>query len=521
MARRRALTAIPFLLAAAAAAPTSVAQTAEADAARDREIEFIRDRGNIRERLAPGSTRYALEEAYLEWPLAPEDQAYAAIDGAALKRHVEALAAIAREYRDSGNPQYWGRIIGTEGDAATARWLEAEFRRIGLVNVRSQMFDLPEMTLPDRWRVSVSGGATPLELSSALAVGGIVATLPSGAEAPAAYVGMGDAADFRGRDVAGKAVFIYAVPRPSAFVTSATVNQAVERAEAAGAATVFLILGMAENITAFTGCETKDIPCFVIGEQDGGAVREAIEASPADRPPLVSFTLSTRPLVGATTAQVWGELPGATDETIVVIAHRDGYFEGAMDNASGVATMLGLAEYFSRMPQSQRRRRLVFVGTPGHHAGGHLGTRWMAENAEEVFGRTALLINAEHTAYTEAANAIDAMRRSNAPGPHNWFVGGGPALEAIAIGAWRDFGVPTLALPDSRPPGDAALIWQLAPMVQIISGAWMFHTGADSPDQVPAPALAASTRAYAKMIDEVNRLEIDELRTAAEPAPMP
>jgi len=51
---------------------------------------------------------------------------------------------------------------------------------------------------------------------------------------------------------------------------------------------------------------------------------------------------------------VWGSLPGTTDESIVIVAHRDGWFEGANDNGTGVATMLGLAEYFAKIPQAQR-----------------------------------------------------------------------------------------------------------------------------------------------------------------------
>ena len=51
------------------------------------------------------------------------------------------------------------------------------------------------------------------------------------------------------------------------------------------------------------------------------------------------------------TGTVWGTLPGATDETVYIIAHRDGWFESGTDNASGVATMVGLAEYFSKIPK--------------------------------------------------------------------------------------------------------------------------------------------------------------------------
>ncbi len=38
---------------------------------------------------------------------------------------------------------------------------------------------------------------------------------------------------------------------------------------------------------------------------------------------------------------------GAADKNILVMAHFDAWFYGALDNASGVATMLGLAEYFA------------------------------------------------------------------------------------------------------------------------------------------------------------------------------
>ena len=64
---------------------------------------------------------------------------------------------------------------------------------------------------------------------------------------------------------------------------------------------------------------------------------------------------------------MWSVLPGATAETIYVLAHRDGWFEGASDNASGVATMVGLAESFAKVPRAQRRRTMVFLSSAGRH----------------------------------------------------------------------------------------------------------------------------------------------------------
>ncbi|HYL39636.1 MAG TPA: M28 family peptidase [Bryobacteraceae bacterium] len=89
--------------------------------------------------------------------------------------------------------------------------------------------------------------------------------------------------------------------------------------------------------------------------------------------------LATEERSGLRDASVWGQLPGTTDEDIIVMAHHDGFFEGALDNASGMAVMLSLAEYYSKVPKEQRRRTLKFVTTAGHHAGS-AGTQWMHDN---------------------------------------------------------------------------------------------------------------------------------------------
>src|SRR5689334_16047834 len=58
-----------------------------------------------------------LEDAFIEFPLSPADQKYAAIDGKHMHQDVDHLSSIGRRYRDQGHPQFWGRIIGTSADA--------------------------------------------------------------------------------------------------------------------------------------------------------------------------------------------------------------------------------------------------------------------------------------------------------------------------------------------------------------------------------------------------------------------
>ena len=66
---------------------------------------------------------------------------------------------------------------------------------------------------------------------------------------------------------------------------------------------------------------------------------------------------------GLKTASVLGTLPGATDEEVIIIAHIDAFFEGALDNGSGVAVMMGLLEHFAKVPQAKRRRNIRFLAS--------------------------------------------------------------------------------------------------------------------------------------------------------------
>lgn len=504
-----ALASTAFLMSASIPASTSLAQTSSADAGPRTKY--------VLEIMAPGPPEYPLDQSFLHWPLPSGEERYGRIDGKHLKTYVDALAQMSRDYRDQGH-QYWGRIMGTSADAESARWMAERFRQIGLEEVRLQPFDVPETVMPDRWSAVAESKGESVALSSALPIGRLIETAAGGASAEAVYVGLGEAADFAGRDVAGKAVFIFAVPTPSSFFSSADMNGAVERADKAGAAAIFVSFGLPGNISAKMLLRSERSPLFVIGQNDGNRVRSMIEAGgPA---PVIHYALKTETRRDLKTSQVWGVLPGLTDETIYVLAHRDGYFEGALDNGSGVATMLGLAEYFAGVPKAERRRTIVFVGTPGHHDPRFLGTGWMHENRAEVFGKTALLINAEHTAYVDAVNFMGELRKSNAIPAFNWHVGGSRLLTEISTGAFSEFGVPLMTLPDKYAPGEIGRISQDAPMVQIISGAWPYHSSADVAENIPPSGLEASTRAYAKIIDEVNKHSIDELRsTSTTPRP--
>ena len=450
------------------------------------------------------------DDEYLRWPLPPSEQAYAALSGRRIKGYINEITAISRKSRDDGN-QYWGRITGTPYDKMTTDWVAAQFRRVGLEQVRIQEFDLPPQWFPTSWEVVASAGARSVPLKTAFPIyhsAGIGAV-----ELEPVWAGLGLPADFMGRDVKGKAVIVYGIPTPGGRSDSALTNGAVKRAEEAGAAALFIILGIPGNVTNQpTGGEADPakMPVMMLGMEDGTAVREMIEKRQA---PKLKMRLAVETKTGLKTASVWGVLPGATDENIAVMAHTDSFFEGAMDNASGIGTLIELAERYAKMPKAERRRSMTFFTSSAHHSpsGENAGLRWIHNNMQAMFAKTALIVNCEHTSQVQTYLIGNSLVGSNAVSARRWFVGGSDQLKAIVARSFKTFGIAIYSRPETRPGGELGIVFTDAPSFHIIDHA-IYHTDLDTPALVPEPGLEAAVRAFARIIDDVNKLTLAALK---------
>ena len=470
---------------------------------------------------APAHGLGNLEDALLEWPLPPGEQRYGAIDGKHLHRYVVEQAAISRHYRDQGHPKFWGRIIGTPGDAESAEWLAAKFRTIGLTDVRIQSLDLMPQWMPQSWDVSISSGGKTIQLDSAQPDYGSNGTPTEGLDVEAVYGGLGSEADFAGKDVRGKAVFTFTL-------LGMKPQGGPKRADAKGAAAIFEVDMLPGNMRYQAYPAGTKAPAFTVGSDDGYAARDLIAVAPKGQPPQVKVRLDVRRVPNLKTALVWGTLPGTTDETIYIVAHRDGWFDASGDNGGGVASMIGLAEFYAKMPQSQRRRTMVFIGLDGHHntgEGSGAGRKWLVDHRDQFFQKTALMINCEHpsTLQTYVHPRYQEPREmvwSNTVLAQQWYAGGPsrPELQNITVKAFREFGAPLFLDPNSRPPaGDLGPFFRFLPGVASSEFYHYFHTDQETPEVVPWTGLEATTRAYAKIIDEVNRLPLSALQRPPEP----
>jgi Peptidase family M28 len=431
-------------------------------------------------------------------PLRPDDLQYGDLHGDRLKSLLMEVDAISLADRDRGTV-FWGRNVGTQGHVDTENWVQAQFTRLGLSDVHRVSFDLSPQWMASSYAIAFTGGGKTLRLASARpARSG--STPAGGSEWPLVWGGEGTEADFAGRDVRGKAVLIQDLLLPGDIRHSAQLDRVVERAFDHGAAAVGLIFGISDNFAMWPA--TGGRPGFSVGFEDGKVLRDLLGAGQDVR---VKLDLQSEMRPGLTTASVFGSLPGTTGEDITILAHMDGYFEGALDNASGLAVLIGLAEHFAKVPAAARRRTIRFVGSAGHHGGP--GARWFHDNKDAALAHTVLAINLEHVAAVRTQYWGNHLRQTTGVSPMRWWVWGSRPLLDVVRDSFSRFNVGVTADMDPGASGEMGAMDHDVPSIQVITSPEIKHTEQDTPEWVPATGLEEIARAYARIIDQVNALD--------------
>ena len=444
------------------------------------------------------SPEHIREDAFYKVPLQPADRKYSDIDGLKMKGVVREAAAISRRDKARGT-LFWGRNVGTTGHSDTQDWVEGYFKRFGLQDIHRKTFDLTPQWMAKSYDISFSSGGQRFTLTTARPAEDAPSTPPSGVEFEVVWVNTGTPADFVGRDVRGKAVLIQSIPTPGVLRQSINYEGAVDRAIKAGAAAIGMMYGISDNF-ALWELRTAGKPGFCIGYEDGRRVLDRIGKGETVK---VKIALESEQRAGLKTASVIGTLPGTTNEDIWVIAHMDAYFEGAIDNGSGLAVMTGLLEHFSKVPRAERKRNIIFMGSAGHHGGP--GTRWMHDERETVLTRTALIINLEHVSAVRTKYWGPHLRKFASVSPMRWWVWGSKPLLDIALESFARFDVGLTGDMDTGASGEIGQVARDAPSIQVITSPEPKHTEQDTEEWVPAAGLEQVGRAYARIIDEVNK----------------
>ncbi|MBL8135574.1 MAG: M28 family peptidase [Acidobacteria bacterium] len=425
-----------------------------------------------------------------------------------------------RARREIGSGQLWGRVAGLPSADETVAWTAAQFRAAGIGDVRVQPVAQDErasLWLPLEWRVTVHGaaafgpGTADVVLHSAIPV--VPSDLPAGpVTAPLVWVGTGGDAVLRHLDVRGKIAVQLAVPQGHMLFERGSVIAQAQALFKAGAVAVLTVLRLPGNEPGrdFSNCGG---PCFNVGGRDGWfleAVLNDASRRPAVPPVTATLSLRTETRRGLVATNAVAVVPGRrTDEAIVVNAHADAWFDGAGDNADGLAVMLGLARHFAK-PAHRPARTLVFVASAGHHTPGINGPRGFIAANPDLAAKTVLMLNVEHVAQRNFSPArtthADGYRQAIADTGEAPVYAGVSTDTPFLHGLFQDgvtrYGVNFVSAPSTMGSGETGGYMALAAArITVMQAPPLYHTTGETLDVISAPGLERMARFLAYFLE--------------------
>ncbi len=248
--------------------------------------------------------------------------------------------------------------------------------------------------------------------------------------APLVYVGTASPAVLRHIDVKGKIAVQRIVPQGHMLFERGAVDARSEALVKGGAVGVFNLVRLPGNELSrdFTDCGN---PCFNIDGRDGWfleALLDRAAAAGVQQEVRAQIELTTETFRGLTATNAVAVIPGASAETIVLNAHADGWFDGAGDNADGLAVLVALARHCAKAA-SPPPRTIVLVASAGHHTPGINGPRSFVAANSDLANRAVMLVNIEHVAQRDFSPA----RTTSADGYREAVADSGEAPIAVGV----------------------------------------------------------------------------------------
>jgi polyhydroxybutyrate depolymerase len=102
-------------------------------------------------------------------------------------------------------------------------------------------------------------------------------------------------------------------------------------------------------------------------------------------------------------------LPGQTQDNIIVTSHLDAGFKGAIEDGSGIASVLAQAYIWSQIPVERRPKTLVFVGTATHYLLPLGAQDFVETHRDDLIADNSLIFNVEHVAARDYKEEGDGL----------------------------------------------------------------------------------------------------------------
>ncbi len=178
---------------------------------------------------------------------------------------------------------------------------------------------------------------------------------------PLVYLGQGTTEDYVGADVTGKLVLIDIDQNEDWWISSPAVQAMLHGAKGVLANSCMYVED-GDRIGTQDICAPAEAVALGISDNNAQALKDAIAASENGEIEVV-FNADAEVIPDTASHNVWGEIPGKTDEVIYMMAHMDGYFHSYFDDASGDGLIMGIAKAMMDSGYSPNKTiRFVFHG---------------------------------------------------------------------------------------------------------------------------------------------------------------
>lgn len=454
------------------------------------------------------------------------NQKLASITGEEIHGYLRKLTEFSQQSKEDGNV-LWGRIQGSKYEYDATKYVAQELKKWGLNDIAIQRAPVREpVWQPSKIELIVkSHEGERYQFKSAMTAFPSGITDENGITAPIEYVGLGTRADLRGKNIKGKIALLYVRAWEGVLMHSGHLAalRLVEQYDAAGVILWIDLPGnekFAAQLFSREGFLT-DVPWTNIGYEDGLYLRKLIEHSPINTPPEVTLTVAGKMNGNLTTQNLIAQLPGSSEETIMLTAHIDGFFNATLDNGTGVSALMALAHHYSQIPQSKRKYNLLFVVTGDHEQSGAGGIHTFIEGNPELLKKIKLILQLEHLASPGISKELNQLAETNTEAPR--------LLMVTNLNTWlidnftqaaSDYGIVMMKNTFQEYAGDVEGLSSTGiPAAGWIEAGYYYHNEADSPDKISAKALENMTRAYAEIIDKLGQDGIERVEENTQPAP--
>ena len=388
------------------------------------------------------------------------------------------------------------RVAGSRAEAKARRWLVRRFREIGLAGARVEEFAFDNSSFRScdaKWFAGRERGrldARPMAYCPS--------TPGRGIEGDVVFLGSAERVHEQDDGLKGKVGLFLGVPMPdpeflrslcACGISAALIMD--HRTHSSWPVTLNYPAAWAKLVT---------IPMFSVPYDQGWKLGRKRGAD-------VRLSAKCRRF-RSTSGNVVANLPGRTQETIVVSAHIDSVWGsvGGCDDASGIALIVEVA----RLLAGRKRRRAM---------------RFLGAGLEE-----RLSIGAYHHTrttpqkHTSLALTFDSV--GAALGVNQWHVTGSPALQRFLKRRVNALGFDACVQKTVTPYSDhfpfnmlgIPAAWLYRP--SCTSGNWFFHSANDAPANVSADVIAHAATFVARLLAELADMRTWPFRRTIPPAAM-